>query len=100
MAKLYGQPLMKRWLCATAKKSVDKHYKPCYNLIIKDKEDIKMMNEKELRLWETMVEMGICTDEELGLATALCGTNIHTLENVLYIRTGYRSLKQMMEEDE
>ncbi len=59
-----------------------------------------MMNEKELRLWETMVEMGICTDEELGLATALCGTNIHTLENVLYIRTGYRSLEQMMEEDE
>ena len=25
---------------------------------------VKMMNEKELRLWETMVEMGICTDEE------------------------------------
>lgn len=59
-----------------------------------------MMNEKELRFWETMVEMGICTDEELGLATALCGTNIHTLESVLYVRTGYRSLEQMMGEDE
>ena len=56
------------------------------------------MTNKELQTWETMVELGICTDEELGLATALCGTNIHTLESVLYIRTGYRSLEQFMEE--
>lgn len=54
-----------------------------------------MMNDKELALWEQMVELGICTDEELGLATALCGTNIHTLESVLYIRTGYRSIEQL-----
>lgn len=59
-----------------------------------------MMNEKELTLWETMVDLGIATNEELGLATALCGTNIHTLESVLYIRTGYRSLDQLLEENE
>lgn len=59
-----------------------------------------MMNEKELTLWETMVDLGIATNEELGLATALCGTNIHTLESVLYIRTGCRSLDQLLEENE
>lgn len=59
-----------------------------------------MLNDKELAFWEQMVELGICTDEELGLATALCGTNIHTLESVLYIRTGYRSIEQMLEEAE
>lgn len=59
-----------------------------------------MLNDKELALWEQMVKLGICTDEELGLATALCGPSIQTLNRVLYIRTGYRSIEQMMEEDE
>ncbi len=55
--------------------------------------------EKEMfALWDTMVELGIATDEEIGLATALCGRNIQTLESVLYIRTGYRSLSQFLEE--
>lgn len=53
------------------------------------------MDEMMNNLWDTMVEYGICTDEELGLAVALCGTNIHTLEKVLYIRTGYRTLEQL-----
>lgn len=51
-----------------------------------------------LRMWETMVNMGVCTDEELGLATALCGRSLQTMERVLYIRTGYRNLEQMFEE--
>ena len=58
-----------------------------------------MLNDKDRALWKQMVERGICTDEELGLATALCGTNIHTLESVLYIRTGYRSIEQMLEDE-
>lgn len=59
-----------------------------------------MMDKKMEMLWDTMVDLGIATDEEIGLATALCGTNLQTLERVLYIRTGYRSLEQMMEEEE
>ena len=51
-----------------------------------------------LTMWTTMVNMGICTDEELGLATALCGKSLQTMESVLYVRTGYRSLEQMFEE--
>lgn len=58
-----------------------------------------MMDEKMNMMWDEMVEMGIATDEELGLAVALCGTNMQTLESVLYIRTGYRSLEQMNEEE-
>ena len=58
-----------------------------------------MLDEKVLAMWETLVEMGICTDEELGLAVALCGPTIQTLESVLYIRTGYRSLDQMTAEE-
>ena len=51
-------------------------------------------------IWENLVEMGIATNEELGLACALCGTTEHTLNRVLYIRTGYRSLEQMWEDEE
>ena len=58
-----------------------------------------MMTDKEQMLWEQMVELGIATDEESGLATALCGTNVETLTRVLYIRTGYRSIEQMLEEE-
>lgn len=51
-------------------------------------------------LWDAMVEMGIATDEEIGLVTAINGTNLQTLEMILYVRTGYRNLAQLLEEDE
>lgn len=57
-----------------------------------------MMTETMNNTWDTMVALGVATDEELGLAVALCGKTIETLNQVLYIRTGYRSLEQMMEE--
>lgn len=56
------------------------------------------MEQKMFELWDTMVELGIATDEEIGLATALMGRNVGTLESVLFIRTGYRSLSQFLEE--
>jgi len=59
-----------------------------------------MMTDREQYIWEELVELGIATNEELGLATALCGTTEETLNRVLYIRTGYRTLEQMFTEDE
>lgn len=59
-----------------------------------------MMNERENEIWETLVETGIATNEELGLAVALCGTTEETLNSVLYIRTGYRTIEQMFAEEE
>ena len=60
----------------------------------------KMLSTEMEYMWDMMVELGVATDEELGLATALCGCSTETLESVLYIRTGYRTLEQMLEEDE
>lgn len=57
------------------------------------------MTENMNRIQDTMVELGIATDKELGLATALCGTTEDTLNRVLYIRTGYRTIEQMHEEE-
>ena len=50
-------------------------------------------------IWDTMVEYGIATDEELGLAVALCGRSINTLNDVLYIRTGYCDIEQFEAEE-
>ena len=58
------------------------------------------MTDNMLFLWDNMTELGIATSEELGLACALCGTTEETLKSVLYIRTGYRSIEQMWEEEE
>ena len=59
-----------------------------------------MMTDREQYVWETLVEEEIATDEELGLACALCGTTEETLNRVLYIRTGYRTIEQMFDEEE
>ena len=57
-----------------------------------------MMDRETQRYWETMVEYGVATNEELGLACALCGTNVETMRRVLYTRTGYRTLEQWEQE--
>lgn len=58
-----------------------------------------MMDREMLQLWDYMEETGIATSEEMGLALALCGNNLHTLERVLDVRTGYHSLEQILEEE-
>lgn len=54
-----------------------------------------MTTDKFLDTWTTMVDLGIATDEELGLVTAINGRTIQVLHAVLYVRTGYRDLEQL-----
>lgn len=49
---------------------------------------------KYRKMWEWLVDMGIATEEELILVTCLTGRSIETLNNVLFIRTGYRTREQ------
>lgn len=60
------------------------------------------MTVEEMITYDVIVDLGIATAEELNLARNLVGgswTDVFT--QVIYIRTGYRSLDQMMEaEDE
>jgi hypothetical protein len=66
----------------------------------KERTEPKMLTDKENYIWDTLVELGIATNEELGLAITLCGKSEQTLNRVLYIRTGYRDLEQMFDEEE
>ena len=49
---------------------------------------------KYSKMWEWLVDMGIATEDELVLVTCLTGRSIETLNNVLFIRTGYRTREQ------
>lgn len=60
------------------------------------KEKMKMNMEFAERC-ERMVKLSIATEEEIELASYLCGRSLETLDKIIYIRTGYRTLEQMME---
>ena len=56
------------------------------------------MTDKELYMYDYMVETGIATAEELNLAKQLVdGTWEEVLNAVLYARTGYRTFDQYIE---
>jgi hypothetical protein len=60
------------------------------------------MTTEEMVMYDQMVDMGIATVDELNLARNLMsGSWSEVLNAVLFVRTGYRSMVQMMEaEDE
>lgn len=60
------------------------------------------MTTEEMIMYDQLVDMGIATTDELNLARNLMsGEWMEVLNAVLFVRTGYRSMEQMMEaEDE
>lgn len=60
------------------------------------------MTVEEMILYDQLVDMEIATTDELNLARNLMsGSWLEVLNAVLFVRTGYRSLEQMIEaEDE
>lgn len=58
-----------------------------------------MMTTEEMVTYDMIVEYGIATPEELNLARNLVdGTWEEVLNKVIYVRTGYRTFKQLLEE--
>ena len=47
------------------------------------------------KVWDYLLENEIATEKELCLITSINGFNEDTLNDVLYCRTGYRSLEQI-----
>lgn len=50
------------------------------------------------KIWDTILEYGIATEEELMLVTGINGYNVEALNDIIYYRTGYRSLEQFLEQ--
>jgi hypothetical protein len=57
------------------------------------------MFERENEIWEYIIEHEIATEEELQLITDINGYKEETLNDVLYARTGYRNIEQLIEEE-
>lgn len=49
-------------------------------------------------LWNKIISYSIATEEELQLITSINGYKEETLNDVIYARTGYRSLEQYEEQ--
>lgn len=58
-----------------------------------------MMTEREEYIWNKLVELGIATDDEILLVTKILNSSEETLNSILYVRTGYRDLEQMLNEE-
>ena len=59
-----------------------------------------MSDKKRDELWDYLLEREIATENELQLVTSINGFKLETLESVLYVRTAYRSLDQIKENDD
>lgn len=46
------------------------------------------------RIWDRIIELKIATEEELQLVTSINGYNEETLNDIIYVRTGYHSIEQ------
>lgn len=57
------------------------------------------MDKRKNEIWDYIIDNGIATEEELKLVTCINGYNEETLNNVIYVRTGYRSIEQLQDED-
>lgn len=45
-------------------------------------------------MWDFLVDYGIATDGEIELVTYINGRNEKSLNDILYVRTGYRDFEQ------
>tara|TARA_R100000808_G_C2134809_1_gene143306 strand:- start:1125 stop:1298 length:174 start_codon:yes stop_codon:yes gene_type:complete len=55
------------------------------------------MDKKLQMLWDYLLESEIATQNEISLVTSINGTNLDSLESILYSRTGYHTLSQIQE---
>ena len=56
-----------------------------------------LSNNDIYELWDYLIDNEIATEKEINLVTSINGTNLDSLESILYSRTGYRSLEQITE---
>ena len=60
-----------------------------------------MMTTEEMVLYDQVVNMDIATAEEINLVKNVTGGAwIDVLNSIIYVRTGYRSIEQVLEEED
>lgn len=62
-----------------------------------DNENLNNAEKQYNELWDLLIDNNIATDDELNLISYINGWRLETLEDVLYVRTGYRDMQQYKE---
>jgi hypothetical protein len=77
-------------------------YKKYAIIKIQKEKEITKMSSQEMNFYDYLVETGIATVNELNLCMSISDWRdwMECLEAVLYARTGYRTLEQLMEEED
>ena len=50
-------------------------------------------------LFERIINDGIATESEVNLVTDILGYSVETLNQIIYVRTGYRNIEQYEESE-
>lgn len=50
-------------------------------------------------LFERIINDGIATESEVNLVTDIAGYSVETLNQIIYVRTGYRNIEQYEESE-
>ena len=60
------------------------------------------MDKDTEELYDYLMDYEIATEDEISLVCSINGTNLDSLESILYSRTGYRDLEQirMLDDEE
>lgn len=51
------------------------------------------------KVWDFIIEYEIATQSELRLITGINGYNLTALNDVIYYKTGYRSMEQYLDSE-
>ena len=57
----------------------------------------KTTDQEKEELYDHLLEYGYAKEEEISLVTSIMGYNLEALESILYSRTGYRTLEQILD---
>ena len=55
------------------------------------------MNTEIKKIYDYLIENEIATEEEINLVCCINGTNEESLNDILFVKSGYRNIKQIME---
>ena len=55
-----------------------------------------MLTAREEYIWNSLIEYNVATEDEIQLVIAINGVSEESLNDILYARTGYRSIEQML----
>jgi len=58
------------------------------------------MDKERLKLEQYLIDTMTATEDEIDLVYSINGQTLESAEDILYSRTGYRSLDQIIGEDE